>query len=106
MDAVTYLMQVLQELRALPEGKRRIRMQALTKPVLIQIAEVLLRKLERETSRNVIEIEKRDFHIERLESMLEPKDTLTEESSKPVQIEKAKAKHKSIATPRQAADGG
>jgi hypothetical protein len=92
MDAVTYLMQVLQELRELPEGRRRIRMQALTKPVLIQIAEVLLRKLERESSRHVIEIEKRDFHIERLESMLEPKETLTEEPDKPVQIGKAKSK--------------
>jgi hypothetical protein len=98
MDAVTYLMQILQELRALPEGKRRIYMQTLTKPVLIQVAEVLLRKLERETSRHVIEIEKRDFHIERLESMLEPKVTLTEEPDKPVQIGKPKAKQKRRAT--------
>jgi hypothetical protein len=98
MDAVAYLKQVLQDLRALPEGKRRIRMQSLTKPVLIQLADVLLRKLELETERNAIEIEKRDFHIERLESMLEPKEELSEGPNPPVRIEKAKAKQKRRAT--------
>ena len=94
MDTRAYLMQVLKDLRETPDKKRRGRLQTLTKPVLVQVAEILLRKLEREQVRHEIEIEKRDYHIERLEAMLQPRPDLTEEPPEPVPIESAPGSRK------------
>jgi hypothetical protein len=94
MDARAYLMHVLNDLRETPDKKRRPRLQTLTKPVLIQVAEILLRKLEREQTRYQVEIEKRDFHIERLEAMLQPREDLVEEPPEPIPIESAAASSK------------
>ena len=73
MDGKNHLWQTLEELRNTPEQHRRGRLQRLTKPILVQVAEVMLRKWERERTRLTDEIEKRDFHIERLEALLTPK---------------------------------
>lgn len=67
------LLHILQDLRGTPERARRSRLQKLTKAILVQVAEVMLRKWERERERLQAELSQRDFHIERLEAMLEPK---------------------------------
>ncbi len=72
-DGKGQLWQALDELRNTPEKHRRGKLQRLTKPILVQVAEVMIRKWERERTRLLTEIEKRDYHIERLEALLEPK---------------------------------
>ncbi len=73
MEMKDQLIETLLLLRTTPERQRRGKLQRLTKPVLVQVAEVLLRKWERERIKLQEEVEKRDYHIERLEAMLTPK---------------------------------
>ena len=73
MDPKDELIKILQDLRDTPDNLRRGRLQRLTKATLVQVAEVLLKKWERERQRLKIEVEKRDFHIERLEALVQPK---------------------------------
>jgi hypothetical protein len=68
------LLRILTELRTTSEATRRHKLQRLTKPVLVQVAEVMLRKWERERERYRAELAARDYHIERIEAMLRPID--------------------------------
>jgi len=68
------LMRILAELRISPEHSRRHKLQRLTKPVLVQVAEVMLRKWEREQERHRAELAGREYHIERIEALLRPID--------------------------------
>jgi hypothetical protein len=64
------LIKILEDLRETPKSQRRSRLTRLHKPILVQVAEVMLQKWERERHRMEVEIEKRDFHIERLEALM------------------------------------
>lgn len=64
---------LLAEIRATPEPKRASRLAKLAKPVLVQMAALMLREWDEETRMLRAEIDRRQYVIERLEGLLGPR---------------------------------
>jgi hypothetical protein len=61
---------ILSEIRSTTPTRRKKRLEKLAAPMLVEVAGVMLAEWEREVDRLRVELEKRDFHICRLEDFL------------------------------------